>query len=122
MYELAPIGMCSVEPSGHFISMNLAYAGLHGYASPRDMMQAVSRESETYASTEEHDRLHERLLAGESVQGERYVIRRKDGTTAMTIRSARAVNDSRDGRRRIDIFVEALREHRDIQTSEDDTA
>ena len=122
LYELAPIGMCSVEPSGRFISMNLAYAGLHGYASPRDMMQAVSHESKTYASPEEHARLHERLLAGESVQGERCVIRRKDGTTALTIRSARAVKDSRDGRRRIDIFVEILKEHQDIQTSEDDTA
>ena len=122
LYELAPIGMCSVEPSGRFISMNLAYAGLHGYASPRDMMQAVNRESETYASPEEHARWHERLLAGESVHGERSAIRRKDGTTVMTIRSAKSVTDSRDGYRRIDIFVEALKEHHGFHSSEDNTA
>jgi PAS domain S-box-containing protein len=122
MFELAPIGMCSVDGSGRFISMNLAYAGLHGYASPRDMMQAVRRESDTYAASEGDAGLRERLVAGETVQGERYRIRRKDGTTAPAVRSAKLVTDAHDGSRRIDIFVDAVRENQGIHTSGDKTA
>jgi PAS domain S-box-containing protein len=117
VYELAPIGMCSVELSGRFISMNLAYAGLHGYASPRDMMQALRLESETFASPDDHAERHQRLLAGEPVQGERCRIRRKDGTEAWTMRSAKAVTDSRNGHRRIDIFVAPVPEHLETGTS-----
>lgn len=117
VYELAPIGMCSVELSGRFISMNLAYAGLHGYASPRDMMQALRLESETFASPDDHAELHRRLLAGEPVQGERCRIRRKDGTESWAMRSAKAVADSRDGHRRIDIFVTPVPKHLETGTS-----
>jgi hypothetical protein len=61
-------------------------------------------------------------VAGETIQGERYRIRRKDGTTAPAVRSARLVTDAHDGSRRIDIFVDAVRENQGIHTSGDKTA
>jgi len=117
MYELAPIGMCSVARENCYISMNSAYAGLHGYASPREMLHTVNSESETFANAEDLTRLQEALLAEKTVHGFECRIRRKDGSTLRTTRTVRATLDPSGRVERYDVFLEraAAREDSDAR-------
>lgn len=106
MYELAPVGICSAGRENRYVSMNSAYARLHGYASPREMLQSVNAEAETFAHAQDLTRLQEALRAEKTVHGFRCRIRRKDGTTAWTTRTVRAILDSRGAIEGLDVFVD----------------
>jgi PAS domain S-box-containing protein len=53
IYEGAPIGMCTVDAKGRFVSMNPSYARLYGYSSPQEMMGSVRSLAELFDSRED---------------------------------------------------------------------
>jgi PAS domain S-box-containing protein len=108
IYEGAPIGMCTVDAKGRFVSMNPSYARLYGYASPREMMHSVRSLAELFESPLDLDLLGEMIRAQDEILGFECRIRRADGSTRWTSRTIRVVRDARGVMRHYDVFVEDI--------------
>jgi PAS domain S-box-containing protein len=108
IYEGAPIGMCTVDAKGRFVSMNPSYARLYGYASPREMMHSVRSLAELFESPMDLDLLGEMIRAQDEILGFECRIRRADGSTRWTSRTIRVVRDARGVMRHYDVFVEDI--------------
>jgi PAS domain S-box-containing protein len=108
IYEGAPIGMCTLDARGRFVSMNSSYARLYGYASSGKMMNSVRDVSELFDSAEDWERLRQMIQAQDEIFGFECRIRRADGSTAWTSRTIRVVRDARGELLHYDVFVEDI--------------
>lgn len=108
MFESAPVGICSVDAAGRYISMNATYARLHGFSSPKEMMRVVQSESETFFSPAEQADLQQQLQGGDTLHGFLCRIRRKDGTTLWTTRSIRTVRNNCNEMMYVNVFVDMI--------------
>lgn len=115
IYEGAPIGMCTVDAKGRFVSMNPSYARLYGFASPRDMMRSVRSLAELFDSPLDLERLGEMIRSRDEIFGFECRIRRADGSTRWTSRTIRVVRDARGALRHYDVFVEDIEDRKALE-------
>lgn len=115
IYEGAPIGMCTVDAKGRFVSMNPSYARLYGYASPREMMHSVHSVAELFESPRDLDLLGEMIRTQDEILGFECRIRRADGSTRWTSRTIRVVRDAREVMRHYDVFVEDIEDRKTLE-------
>ncbi len=102
----APIGIFTSTPGGRYLSVNPAMAGLYGYDSPADMLEAVTDIArQIYVNPADRFHLYQALESAESARNYESLHRRKDGSTFWTMESVRVVRD-KDGRvRHVQGFV-----------------
>jgi PAS domain S-box-containing protein len=115
IYEGAPIGMCTVDAKGRFVTMNTSYARLYGYASPREMMHAVRSPVELFESASDLEQLGEMIRTQDEIFGYECRIRRADGSTRWTSRTIRVVRDTRGELRHYDVFVEDIESRKTLE-------
>jgi PAS domain S-box-containing protein len=108
IYEGAPIGMCTVDAKGRFVSMNTSYARIYGYASSREMMHSVRSVAELFDSPRDLEQLGEMIRAQDEIFGFECRIRRADGSARWTSRTIRVVRDTRGALLHYDVFVEDI--------------
>lgn len=108
IYEGAPIGMCTVDAKGRFVSMNTSYARIYGYASSREMMHSVRSVAELFDSPRDLEQLGEMIRAQDEIFGFECRIRRADGSARWTSRTIRVVRDARGALLHYDVFVEDI--------------
>ncbi|MBU4525559.1 MAG: PAS domain S-box protein [Desulfomicrobium sp.] len=108
IYEGAPIGMCTVDAKGRFVSMNTSYARIYGYASSREMMHSVRSVAELFESPRDLEQLGEMIRAQDEIFGFECSIRRADGSARWTSRTIRVVRDARGALLHYDVFVEDI--------------
>ena len=108
IYEGAPIGMCTVDAKGRFVSMNTSYARIYGYASSREMMHSVRSVAELFDSPRDLEQLGEMIRAQDEIFGFECCIRRADGSARWTSRTIRVVRDTRGALLHYDVFVEDI--------------
>ena len=122
LYQDAPIGMCSVDATGRFVTMNPSYARLYGYASPREMMNAVRSVSDVFADPADRAALYELIRTQDVINGFECRIRRKDGTTPWTSRTIRVVRDALGRMEHYDAFVEDIHARKTLELLTGDPA
>lgn len=122
LYQDAPIGMCSVDAKGRFVTMNPSYARLYGYTSPREMMSAVRSVSEVLADPAERSTLYDLIRTQDVVNGFECRIRRKDGSTKWTSRTIRVVRDALGRMEHYDVFVEDIHARKTLELLAGDPA
>ncbi len=108
IYEGAPIGMCTVDASGRFVSMNPSYARLYGYSSPQEMLSDGRVISELFDTREDWERLRGMIRTQDEIFGFECRIRRTDGSTRWTSRTIRVVRDEHGVMQHYDVFVEDI--------------
>ena len=94
IFENAVEGIYQSTPDGRFISVNPAMARMFGYASPDEMIEAISDIGRQFyldsANREEFKRAMER---GDFVAGHETLVMRKDGTNIWISETSRAVRN-----------------------------
>lgn len=108
IYQGAPIGMCTLDARGRFMSMNPSYARLYGYASPGKLMNSVRSASELFESSADWERLSQMIRTQDEIFGFECRIRRADGSAIWTSRTIRVVRDARGQLLHYDVFVEDI--------------
>ena len=108
VYESAPIGICTVDGQGRYVTMNPSYARMHGYDTTQDMMSSVRSLSDIFADPQDLDSLREMIRTRDMIFGFECRIRRKDGSTPWTSRTIRVVRDERSELEYYDVFVEDI--------------
>ncbi len=95
-YESAVEGFFRSTPEGRFLSVNPAFAAMLGYASPEELISAVSDISrQYYVNAKDRLRYVRRLREKGSVEHFEFKVRRKDGTEIWVSNSTRAVYDAK---------------------------
>lgn len=122
LYQDAPIGMCTVDATDRFVTMNPSYARLYGYASPREMMNAVRSVSDVFADPADRTALYELIRTQDVINGFECRIRRKDGTTPWTSRTIRVVRDALGRMEHYDAFVEDIHARKTLELLTGDPA
>ena len=113
IFENAVLGIFQSSPAGRLLKVNNAFASMHGYSTPDEMI-AVTTDIATqhYVSCEDRLRFRDLLEEHGVVRHFEAAFYRKDGSTARLLMNARAVKDS-DGRMLYyEGTVEDVTEHR----------
>ncbi len=95
LFNNAPLGIYQTTKDGRFINANGELARLYGYASPKELMQAItSTPEQLYVDAADRLRLLEMLDEYGRVDNFECRVRRKDGEIIWTARNVRAVCDT----------------------------
>ncbi|HAR97223.1 MAG TPA: hypothetical protein DCR97_14870 [Deltaproteobacteria bacterium] len=90
--ENASEGIFQSSPRGRYLSVNPAFARMHGFDSPQELLTSVTDIAhQIYLSVEDYDGLHQKLESGAAVHGYELELRRKDDTRIWVSLAARAV-------------------------------
>lgn len=94
IYELAPIGIYTSTPDGHLVAVNQAAATIYGYASPQEMLRAVTSISEQlYVSPDDRRALAAQLEDAGKVTNYEVRNRTREGRHIWVALSIRIVAD-----------------------------
>ena len=94
IFENAVEGIYQSTPDGHFISVNPAMARMFGYASPDEMVGAISDIScQFYIDAANREEFKRAMEKGDFVAGLETQVRRKDGTKIWISETSRAVRN-----------------------------
>jgi PAS domain S-box-containing protein len=94
IFEHAVIGIFQSTPSGGLLRVNPALARMHGYDSPEDMISAIKDLShQIFVEPEKRDEFKLEMATAGVVQGRKYQVYHKDGSTFWISVNARAVRD-----------------------------
>lgn len=115
IYEGAPIGMCTFDARGRFVSMNSSYARLYGYASPAKLMNSVRSPSDLFESSADWERLSQMIQTQDEIYGFECRVRRADGSAIWTSRTIRVVRDARGQLLHYDVFVEDIEARKTLE-------
>lgn len=115
IYQGAPIGMCTLDARGRFVSMNPSYARLYGYASPAKLMSSVRSVSELFESSADWEQLSRMIRTQDEIFGFECRIRRADGSAIWTSRTIRVVRDARGQLLHYDVFVEDIEARKTLE-------
>lgn len=95
IYENAVEGIYQTTPEGRYLSVNPAFARMHGFDSPEEMIEAVSDiGQQLYVNPEDRERIKRLLAEHGAVEGFETQLRRKDGGAFWASINARIVRDS----------------------------
>ena len=87
-------GIFQSTEDGRFLSVNPAMAHIYGYASPEEMLLAVSDIGvQVYVNAGQRDEVKQRLSSGERLAGYESLEYRRDGSTFWSSMSAQAIRD-----------------------------
>lgn len=93
--ERARYGLFQTTPEGRFLSVNLAFAQMCGYASPEAMIAEVTDiGQQMYVSPEQRAEFLQQMQQAGEVHSLEIQIRRKDGSRLWVMEHARAVRDA----------------------------
>ncbi len=94
IFDNAVLGIFQSTPEGRYLSVNRAMAQMHGYASPQDMMAAVTDiEHQEYVAPSRRRDLIRALEEHGTVTNFEFEIYRKDGTRGSASLNVRSVRD-----------------------------
>ncbi len=116
IYENAIEGIYQSTPEGRYISVNPAMARLCGYASPEEMVAAVTDiETQYYVDPEDRRRFVSLLEAQGKIDHFEYRVRRKDGSTIWISANARVVRDAKSNAVHYEGRVQDITERRQME-------
>lgn len=94
IFENAIEGIFQATPEGRYRSVNPAFAGMFGFASPEEMIRQVADIRELYVNPTERGRLLDALAAHGYVKEFETEVLRRDGSRFWIAINARAVRDA----------------------------
>jgi len=95
IFENATEGIFQSTPGGHYLSVNPAFARMHGFSSPEEMIREVQDIArQLYANPQERQEINRLLQGPGAVKDFEAQFRRKDGTQLWGSINARAVRDA----------------------------
>ena len=121
IYEHAPVGICSVDEEGRFISVNPAYAEMHGFESPEELMDNLELLGcDVFVDPGDWVQLTSLLVKNGTVEGFECRVKRKDGSILWTSRNARLRRDPPRGEIHVDSFVTDITERKKLEILRED--
>ena len=109
IFESAVEGIFQAAPDGYLISVNPAFAAMHGYSSPEEMKEAITDiRNQVFLRPEEGDRLRDLCKEHGFVSNFDARCFRKDGQIIWTSTSARAVRGAKGETLYYEGFVEDI--------------
>ncbi len=94
IFETSVVGIYQTSPEGRFLALNHALANIHGFASPDEMMTAITDiGSQLYVNRQDRPRYMETLRQHGEVKGFEVEQYKKDGGKIWVSLNARAVRD-----------------------------
>jgi len=95
IYENTLVGIFRSTPAGRYLEMNPAFAGMFGYASPQEMIEAITDiRAKLYVRPEDRDAFLESLARDGRVQGFEAEFYHKNGSRIWISINAVAVRDT----------------------------
>jgi PAS domain S-box-containing protein len=94
IFENALEGIFQVTEEGSFISVNPAFAHMHGFDSPEDLIQSVQNTLQLYCNREDRSRYTESMTQKGVVEKLESQMLKKDGTVIWVSASARLIKDA----------------------------
>jgi len=94
IFENALEGIFRSTHEGHYLAINPAMAHMHGYASPEEMIEAVTdMASQVYSDPEDRRRILKSLTETGRIDAYEYQARHRDGHLFWVLLTGRVVND-----------------------------
>jgi PAS domain S-box-containing protein len=93
LFENAVYGIFFITQTGQFIDVNASFAKIMGYASPKELVDSMSRAKQYFVSPERHRELIKELKGSGSVNGFEFEAYRKNGTKVWLSQNIRSHND-----------------------------
>ncbi len=94
IFENSILGLYQSVPEGRYLSVNLAFARLFGYNSPKEMLASVTDIGhQLYVNLQDRDRAITQLVEKGYLEGFELEVRRKDGTKFWTSMNTTIVKD-----------------------------
>jgi PAS domain S-box-containing protein len=94
IFENAIEGISQTTPEGRCITVNPAFAGMFGFASPEEMLAQVTDIDQLYVNQADRERINNVLSTQGYLKGFEVERRRKDGTRLWNSMNTRSVRDS----------------------------
>jgi two-component system cell cycle sensor histidine kinase/response regulator CckA len=122
-YENAVEGFFQSTPDGRFLDVNPAFARMHGYSTPEELLSSISDIThQYYVHPEDRQRFMELLSEKGFVSNYEYKVRHRNGSEIWVSESARAVFDKKGHVTRYEGIVQDItglkRAEEEIQRSE----
>lgn len=103
LFEEAVEGILQTTPSGEYISSNLSFAKMSGFASIEEMAKTVKDiRAQLYANPDDRDRLLNALAEHGKVENFEFEWKRKDGTKIWISINSKAIRNEKDELVRLD--------------------
>ena len=94
IFDNAVLGIFQSTPDGRYLSVNQAMAGMHGYASPQEMMGEINNvDRQVFVDSSQHSKLIGTLEKQGVVHNFVFEICRKDGSRGWASVNAREIRD-----------------------------
>ncbi|MGA8300624.1 MAG: PAS domain S-box protein [Terriglobales bacterium] len=94
IFDNAVLGIFQSTPDGRYLSVNQAMAGMHGYASPQEMMSEITNiDRQVFVDSSQHSKLIGTLEKQGVVHNFVFEICRKDGSRGWASVNAREIRD-----------------------------
>ena len=96
IFDNAIMGVFQSAPEGYYLNVNSAFARLHGFDSPRELINGITNiGSELYVNSEDYARYLECLERDGAVEKCELEVRHKSGETFWLLANARNVRDGK---------------------------